>query len=201
MSNIHQSHEHADWQDAHFQSSTELAPVSPIEEYASIPFNGQQQGDLHSESISRAHSTGNNSTRKDYQPVATTSVPTIQRPAARRTNGGMSRIMRGWWKEICWSLVSIACVPALIGMLRRYDQQPLPAWPHGITLNTAVAFISTLCRTAFVLPVVESLSQLKWNWFRSPRPLHDFKVFDEASRGPFGSLKLLATTRARYAFH
>jgi hypothetical protein len=84
-------------------------------------------------------------------------------------------------------------------MLRRYDQQPLPDWPHGITLNTAVAFISTLCRMAFLVPVVESLAQLKWNWFRSPRPLHDFKVFDEATRGPLGSLKLVVRTRARYA--
>ncbi|EFQ34321.1 uncharacterized protein GLRG_09465 [Colletotrichum graminicola M1.001] len=51
--------------------------------------------------------------------------------------------------------------------------------------------------TSFVLPVVESLSQYKWNWYKSPRPLKDFGAFDEASRGPWGSLKLLLTTKGR----
>ncbi|KAI8317435.1 hypothetical protein K4K59_006696 [Colletotrichum sp. SAR11_240] len=45
---------------------------------------------------------------------------------------------------------------------------------------------------------MESLSQYKWNWYKkSPRPLADFRVFDEASRGPWGSLKLLVTTKGR----
>ncbi|KAF4439717.1 hypothetical protein FACUT_3933 [Fusarium acutatum] len=51
---------------------------------------------------------------------------------------------------------------------------------------------------SMVIPVSEGLSQLKWNAFaRSQRPLDDLKTFDQASRGPFGSLLLLSKTRGR----
>ncbi|KAF9772784.1 hypothetical protein IL306_009484 [Fusarium sp. DS 682] len=51
---------------------------------------------------------------------------------------------------------------------------------------------------SMVIPVSEDLSQLKWNAFaRSQRPLDDLKTFDQASRGPFGSLLLLSKTRGR----
>ncbi|TDZ54061.1 hypothetical protein CTRI78_v006493 [Colletotrichum trifolii] len=63
------------------------------------------------------------------------------------------------------------------------------------TLNTLVAFLATLARAAFVTPVSESLSQLKWIWFRQPRTLKDFQDFDAASRGVWGSLLLLKTTK------
>lgn len=44
-----------------------------------------------------------------------------------------------------------------------------------------------------MLPIVEGLGQLKWMWFATTRtkPLIDFQLFDEASRGGYGSLKLL----------
>lgn len=67
-----------------------------------------------------------------------------------------------------------------------------------------------------MIPVVEGLGQLKWTWFLAPsastrrpstgqsysdgsssskseraRPLGDFQLFDDATRGAFGSLKLL----------
>ncbi|OHE99659.1 hypothetical protein CORC01_05017 [Colletotrichum orchidophilum] len=115
-----------------------------------------------------------------------------RRPPRRRW-----QLLKGWWQEIIWCMISIVCVIVLVTVLRSYDNQPLPNWPLGLTLNTVVAFISTFCRTSYVLPVVESLSQYKWNWYKSPRPLGDFAVFDEASRGPWGSLKLLLRTKGR----
>ncbi|GKT48240.1 uncharacterized protein ColSpa_08421 [Colletotrichum spaethianum] len=68
-------------------------------------------------------------------------------------------------------------------------------WPLGLTLNTLIAFLATLARAAFVIPVSESISQLKWLWYRDERPLKDFQDFDSASRGPWGSLQLLKTTK------
>ncbi|KAM7198920.1 Protein of unknown function (DUF3176) domain containing protein [Naviculisporaceae sp. PSN 640] len=40
-------------------------------------------------------------------------------------------------------------------------------------------------------PVVECLSQWKWNWFELEQPLVDFDTFDKASRGFLGSILLL----------
>ena len=48
-------------------------------------------------------------------------------------------------------------------------------------------------KAAILIVVNEGLSQLKWLWFRDTRRLHDMVAFDEASRGTWGSLKLLKT--------
>ncbi|KAJ9133832.1 hypothetical protein NKR23_g10502 [Pleurostoma richardsiae] len=57
----------------------------------------------------------------------------------------------------------------------------------------AAEILSLLLGFAFILPIVEGLSQLKWMWFmsRRPKPLIDFQLFDEASRGSWGCLKSL----------
>jgi len=48
-----------------------------------------------------------------------------------------------------------------------------------------------------VFAVAESISQLKWLWFRKPRTLHDIEIFDDASRGPMGALRLVFKMQAR----
>lgn len=105
------------------------------------------------------------------------------------------RILKGWWQELICCVLSIASLVALVFFLRAFDGEPLPNWPSGITINTVVAFLATISRTAFVIPVTEGLSQAKWNWFKKkPRPLEDFDAFDQASRGPWGSVTLLFRT-------
>lgn len=44
-----------------------------------------------------------------------------------------------------------------------------------------------------------AISQSKWLWYRQsePRRLQDLELFDQASRGPWGSLELLFRLRAR----
>lgn len=44
-------------------------------------------------------------------------------------------------------------------------------------------------------PVVECISQLKWLWFVRKQKLVDFQAFDDASRGPTGSLILIGKLR------
>lgn len=44
-------------------------------------------------------------------------------------------------------------------------------------------------------PVVECISQLKWIWFFRKEKLMDFGLFNDASRGPTGSLYLLGKLR------
>ncbi|KAF6787643.1 hypothetical protein CMUS01_16437 [Colletotrichum musicola] len=80
-------------------------------------------------------------------------------------------------------------------MLRYFNNKPLPQWPLGLTLNTAIALLATFARAAFIVPVSESLSQLKWLWYLRARPLKDFQDFDAASRGVWGSVQLAKTTK------
>lgn len=50
-----------------------------------------------------------------------------------------------------------------------------------------------------MIPVSSAISRAQWTWFRRERPLHDFHLFDQASRGPWGSLALIWRVRARQA--
>lgn len=82
---------------------------------------------------------------------------------------------------------------AIIVILSRADGKPHQDLFLGLTLNTLVAFLTSLTKAAFLVPVVEGLGQLKWLWFLSPtlKPLLDFQVFDEGTKGGIGTLKLL----------
>ncbi|KAF5978832.1 hypothetical protein FCOIX_5634 [Fusarium coicis] len=107
----------------------------------------------------------------------------------------LRRIIEGWWQEMLCCLVSVVALVVLTLTLRKFNNQPLPDWPSGITLNTVLACISTVCRAALLIPVTEGLAQAKWVWFKQPRPLKDFEAFDKASRGLGGSLSLLSHTK------
>ncbi|KAL0935998.1 uncharacterized protein CTRU02_208213 [Colletotrichum truncatum] len=106
-----------------------------------------------------------------------------------------SSTLFAWLPELIWCLISIASVVGLAILLNQFHEKRLPEWPLGLTLNTVVALLATFARAAFIVPVSESLSQLKWLWFRKERPLRDFQDFDAATRGPWGSLMLMKTTK------
>lgn len=95
-------------------------------------------------------------------------------------------------------------VPAIAIILWRADGNPPPLWPLGTNLNTIVAFLASMAKVTFVVAVIEGLGQLKWMWFSSSqaRPLSDFQVFDQASKGGWGSVKLLFRFKGylRYGF-
>ncbi|PCH02285.1 Protein of unknown function DUF3176 [Penicillium occitanis (nom. inval.)] len=111
-----------------------------------------------------------------------------------------------WWViEILSSIVSLAAIGSLIGVLRHFDGHALQTWPYKITLNSVVAALSTVARTALMIPVGQAVSQGAWNWFSATRQkkkcesrLEDLEIFDGASRGALGSLKLLWRMKGRH---
>lgn len=108
------------------------------------------------------------------------------------------RIVDGWWQEFLSCALGIVAFITLVVILRKSDGKPLSNWPSGITLNTVIAFLSTISRIAFIVPVTEGLAQAKWIWFKRPRPLNDFEIFNQASKGPWGSFNLLTRTKGWY---
>ncbi|KAF6827139.1 hypothetical protein CMUS01_09121 [Colletotrichum musicola] len=106
------------------------------------------------------------------------------------------RIIKGWWQELACCCLGIASFAALVVVLQGSDGQPPPDWPLGLTINTAVAALSTVSRIALAIPITEGLGQAKWAWFKKrPRPLGDFDAFEQASRGIWGSLTLVVRTK------
>lgn len=99
--------------------------------------------------------------------------------------------MRAWSCELASVTGSAFLLLALVAVLLVYDGQPIFTW-HGITLNAIVSILSTASKTALLFAITELVSQWKWILFTDrSRPLMDFERIDSASRGAFGSLKLM----------
>lgn len=101
-----------------------------------------------------------------------------------------------WTFEILALVVALGAIGAIIGVVFRYNGRALPDWPHDITLNALIALLATFANATISVCLASGISQAKWIRFKTAAaPLSDMEVFDEASRGSWGSLKLLATAR------
>ena len=102
-----------------------------------------------------------------------------------------------WWvpEILSWLLAawSLGMIVLTLGLLH---EKPLPQWPSGITVNALISVLSQIGQWGLMGSLAGTLGQLKWLWFaRLNRPLMDFVAFDEASKGPWGSLLLLIKGR------
>lgn len=100
---------------------------------------------------------------------------------------------RRWILEVISWLVSASCFASVMIILLVYQDKRSPSWPISQTLN----LLSRVASAALILPVSEALGQLKWNWFQKSKKMWDFEIFDNASRGPWGSALLLIRTKGR----
>lgn len=96
-----------------------------------------------------------------------------------------------WTFEIIGSIISIAFLVGIIVVLFKYDGQPMPDWPYGITLNALVSVLSTVMKASMAFVLTECLAQLKWSWFHSGNKLSDLALLDAASRGVAGAFFVL----------
>lgn len=106
------------------------------------------------------------------------------------------RLSDSWLLEIVSIFISVLSIVAISALLGYYNGKLLFKW-HNITLNTVISIFATLARISLILAVSSSIGQWRWNWFlKRSRPLTDIDVLDSASRGLFGSLQLMWTTRS-----
>lgn len=97
-----------------------------------------------------------------------------------------------WIWEVGSLLLSTACVGAIMIILLKYNNKPLPTWNYGLTINGVISVLAVVAKASMILPIAEAISQLKWNWcWQRRRPIMDFQVLDAASRGPWGCIQLL----------
>jgi len=100
-------------------------------------------------------------------------------------------VIKAWSWEILSLVLAWGILAAVIAILVHFNKQPIPQWPVSINLNTVVALLSTVFRAATLVAVAQVLGQLRWMWFRNPRPLLDLHRIDSASRSSLGALLLL----------
>ncbi|KAI4924170.1 uncharacterized protein J4E92_007251 [Alternaria infectoria] len=111
-------------------------------------------------------------------------------------------VLKRWLLELVSWLFSAVCMAAVIGVLIKLKDEPLTKWAlaekTGLTLNAYISILSKMAGAALILPVSEALGQLKWSWFlEHSKQMWDFEIFDNASRGPWGSLLLLVRTKGK----
>ncbi|KAF1976745.1 hypothetical protein BU23DRAFT_565431 [Bimuria novae-zelandiae CBS 107.79] len=113
-------------------------------------------------------------------------------------------VVKRWLMEIISWTLSALSMAGIVVVLYHYQHQPLPRWPLGLTLNAYISVLAKVSGAALLLPVSEALGQLKWIWFRvndskstQSKKMWDFELFDNASRGPWGSFMLLLRTKGR----
>jgi hypothetical protein len=107
--------------------------------------------------------------------------------------------VNAWWvfDTLCL-LSSIVCVIVTVILMGVHNNKTLNSWTFYFSLNTVVSTLGTVARSSLVAAVSSSLAQGKWLWFKKRRSnLSDFDLLDSASRGPWGSLKLLWRADAR----
>lgn len=98
-----------------------------------------------------------------------------------------------WVWEVVALLIGTFALIGLVIILAEYNNKPLVNANFGLTLNAVISALVSLSEFALVYAVAEVISQRKWIAYQlsRPRSLRDFQTFDEASRGPWGALKLL----------
>ncbi|OHE99848.1 hypothetical protein CORC01_04749 [Colletotrichum orchidophilum] len=114
-----------------------------------------------------------------------------------------------WWNDE-YRLVAVCVIGALVlGIIfKNYDKQPIPQLMHGnLDFDVIIVAMFTCVRVAMSGIVESSISQSAWIWVSEARQrrtndsrarLEDFKIYDEASRGLWGSLYLLWRLRGRH---
>lgn len=85
-------------------------------------------------------------------------------------------------------MVGCCCITAIISILAHIDNKPLDHWTLPVKPNSLIAVFSTIAKSALLMPISECISQLKWMHFEKSRALSHVQAFDDASRGPWGSM-------------
>ncbi|KAK2603172.1 hypothetical protein N8I77_009650 [Diaporthe amygdali] len=83
---------------------------------------------------------------------------------------------------------------AVVVILRTMQDKPMDHWTFFVGLNAVIAVFITAAKSTAMLSVAACIGQWKWVYFTSKsRRLLDIDIIEEASRGPLGSLLMIAT--------
>jgi hypothetical protein len=135
--------------------------------------------------------------KDDKNPI--TRVPRLSSTTlASKWSAAQEKVDSNWTLESVCIAISAICFVALAAIFASYSGKALTSWTFYFSLNTVASTLGTIGKSTLLLAVSAAIGQGKWLWFYDKqRPLIEFDTFDEASRGPLGSVKLLWRTKAR----
>jgi hypothetical protein len=95
------------------------------------------------------------------------------------------------WELFTWALGTCA-VAVIFGLLCWSKDKPLTRWHSKIQVSTIIAVLSQVAQSALIVSIAACIGQSKWVLLKDRQRIIEIQRFDEASRGPEGSLTLLA---------
>lgn len=97
----------------------------------------------------------------------------------------------------------LAAASLLLLLMYLFDGQPVPHWNSNLQYGTVIIAIMSCFRIALKAVLESCISQGAWIWVSGFRKgsveakIEDFKMFDEAATGLWGSLVLIWRMRGR----
>jgi hypothetical protein len=98
-----------------------------------------------------------------------------------------------WTRELTWTILSLAAIIAIFVILFFSNGNPWPV--KFITLNSVLAFLTTVAILPLHSALVSAITQLGWLHYRRPHSLEDFERFWQATHGIVGPLRLITLTK------
>jgi hypothetical protein len=123
-------------------------------------------------------------------------VPTEQDAPFLKPKRRAISIMHWVWEAVN-AVLLVAMIAAVVITLRLHDGQPAPDWPLSITINALVSIYAFIFKGNMAFILASCIGQFQWSWYRSPRPLKDVALYQEAGRGAMGSFLWLCSLHLR----
>jgi hypothetical protein len=104
------------------------------------------------------------------EPYTTTTAPLSPPPVYEKPGFGtrLQELMNTFWVyEIIASLVSLAMLAAIFGVLHHYNGWDVDLWDHSWSLGSLIGLLATISQVAMAVPLASGISQLKWTWYRA----------------------------------
>lgn len=117
-------------------------------------------------------------------------------PSQRSQSRSLYTLLREWKYEIATWLLGSCAFGCIVALLVVYRDRPLKEWTSRFLPAPVIAALSQIVQSALLFSISACIGQLKWDWLRQTRSASDLGKFEEASRGPQGSLMLLFKTKA-----
>lgn len=103
-----------------------------------------------------------------------------------------------WWQEIIACAIMVSALSGAILVLGLYENRALPKWPFSITPNSLISVFVVIMKATMLAILASGLGQTKWLWFKNPRPLSQYTIYDKAPQGPKYAAQLLWILRGRF---
>jgi len=153
---------------------------------------------MHTPNSSRSNNTGDNSTDGRLVTGEGLGLEKIETTGRADEVKGVGSDSYSWALVLVALLLSIVALGCVIGLLRRFDQRPIDEWPMAVSLSTIVSILASIARASLAFAIGACIAQGKWNWFAGRTDsLIAFDRFEDASKGPWGCLRLLPTVARR----